>query len=543
VPPLALLKKSLRRHVVYKLIPFWTDHKKVHLVIKKIYAALRVHPLLAVLVLSAGVRIIHLALNFPLWWDTHVYIGMGKYIFSGGQIGTWEPFRPLVLPLLNGAIWKAGLNQIIAGKVLDLVFSLIAIYLTYLIGSKIFNQKEALLGTLIFSLTPVFVDFTGIILTEPLAMVFGLLGVYLVIRNKTGLDLLLGGIMLGLSFLTKFPQGIWWAAILGAILIKMLLRKEKWGRSILEGTVISLGFIIAAAPYLIFNYYTYPNPLEPFISGSWIVTTATWMYGEGILFYLIHFFFFNPVYLFFLGYLYGFLRSNFKKKGSIRDENKTIIADSTNTKKQNGIRSILLICIFTIIYFTWLPRKEPRYLVTILPLMAMLAANAIFCTYYFIKSKPKPIIRPRAFIIIMGIILVLSSLPSIPVNKNISAAEQEIIGLIKMQQTEGPIISSTPFLFSYLDKQIIILGPMNEAAKVYEDNKNKFQFLVLNECDFICSPEDLECLRQREELLKLISSDNKEIYNERLVLFEHNEKLRQECIYRAYVPVTTDGLN
>ena len=39
-------------------------------------------------------------------WDSSVYIGMGKYIFSLGKIGLWESSRAVVWSLLLGLLWK-----------------------------------------------------------------------------------------------------------------------------------------------------------------------------------------------------------------------------------------------------------------------------------------------------------------------------------------------------------------------------------------------------------------------------------------------------
>ena len=88
-------------------------------------------PLLLVIGVTVLVRIFYLSLQYPLWWDSQVYVAMGKYIFSHGQLGFWESFRPLVHPLLLGALWKMGLNPILVGKGLDVLFSTIAVYLVY----------------------------------------------------------------------------------------------------------------------------------------------------------------------------------------------------------------------------------------------------------------------------------------------------------------------------------------------------------------------------------------------------------------------------
>jgi hypothetical protein len=39
-------------------------------------------------------------------WDESVYVGLGKYLYSNGASGIYEPFRPILLPLVLGALWK-----------------------------------------------------------------------------------------------------------------------------------------------------------------------------------------------------------------------------------------------------------------------------------------------------------------------------------------------------------------------------------------------------------------------------------------------------
>jgi len=95
------------------------------------------------------VKILHLLEQKGVSWDSAVYIEMGKYIFSFGKIGLWEPARALVWPIFLGFLWKIGLNPIIFGRITGLIFSLGCIYLVYLIGRKVFNEKIALLSALV----------------------------------------------------------------------------------------------------------------------------------------------------------------------------------------------------------------------------------------------------------------------------------------------------------------------------------------------------------------------------------------------------------
>ena len=110
---------------------------------KRLITKVKEYPLLSILFLSIIIRIIYLSINWPLWWDAHVYIGMGKYIFSSGQMGIWESFRPLIHPTIIGVLWKIGLNPIAWGKCLDLIFSITAVLLLYKINFKLFNKNKA----------------------------------------------------------------------------------------------------------------------------------------------------------------------------------------------------------------------------------------------------------------------------------------------------------------------------------------------------------------------------------------------------------------
>ena len=67
-----------------------------------------------ILFIYVMIYIIHLIQRYHfVLWDEAVYIGIGKYIWSAGNIGLWEEIRPLGLTFLFGAVWKLGFNPVI----------------------------------------------------------------------------------------------------------------------------------------------------------------------------------------------------------------------------------------------------------------------------------------------------------------------------------------------------------------------------------------------------------------------------------------------
>jgi 4-amino-4-deoxy-L-arabinose transferase-like glycosyltransferase len=462
--------------------------------------------LISILLFSLLVRLMYFSFHHPLWWDAHIYIGMAKYMFSGGNIGIWESFRPLLHPIILGFFWILKLNIIIIGKLLDLIFSLLSVYFTYLIGKKIFNEKTGLIAAAIFSLTPLFLMLTGMILTEPLAILLSLLGVYLFLDRDKKMKIFLAGLLIALSFMSKFPQGIIFAAL---SLVIILDQKTFWIK-IKQLLLFGLGFSIPVLAFLIFNYFTYGDFLQPFTAGAWIVTTSTWVYGQGKLFYFFNFFLRNWIYLFFFASLYYY----FKEK-EWKNPNKNIL--------------FFTFLLFFFYFSLVVPRKEVRYLVTALPFIALIISQTILMIYNKLKSSPQPLIRPTAFIIIC----VLTTVIFIPTSLSFEVVptfDQEIKDVIEEYNIEGIILTSDPSLVSSLNHEIVILSAgMDYGPIIYQNVKQDYEMIFINDCDFICSPQDQVCFSERQKFLELIEEENIEIFKETATI------KKKECNYTLYL--------
>ncbi|MCH7516408.1 MAG: glycosyltransferase family 39 protein [Bacteroidetes bacterium] len=121
--------------------------------------------------------------NADLWWDSSVYIGMGKYIYSAGNSGLYEASRPLVWHLILGFFWKLGFDVILFGKISVLLFGIGTIILTYLIAHELFDKKIALLSSLLLIFSPTFFLFNSVMLAGIPSAFFFLLGFYLFIKK------------------------------------------------------------------------------------------------------------------------------------------------------------------------------------------------------------------------------------------------------------------------------------------------------------------------------------------------------------------------
>ena len=83
-----------------------------------------------------------------IWWDSGVYIGMGKFLLSLGKIGLWEHIRPVFWPFILGGFWKLFPNNfILISRILELVLFLSSVFLMillirYLVKNVMTGQKS-----------------------------------------------------------------------------------------------------------------------------------------------------------------------------------------------------------------------------------------------------------------------------------------------------------------------------------------------------------------------------------------------------------------
>jgi len=194
----------------------------------------------------------------PVGWDSAVYVGMGKFIFSAGNTGVFEPMRPLLLPFLFGALWKAGLSPILFGMVLEFLFALGAIFLAYLITKQAFGRKIATISSFILAFNFLFFFFSFKLYTEIPTIFFVLASLYFFIiyreREKKNIYLLLSALFTVLAFLTRYP------ALLIFLVTNFFLVKdmvEKKTKSIKSFFLFNFFTFMLILPYLIFNFFNY----------------------------------------------------------------------------------------------------------------------------------------------------------------------------------------------------------------------------------------------------------------------------------------------
>ena len=422
--------------------------------------------------------------HLAIWWDSAVYIGIGKYLFSFGKIGLFENFRPIVLPLMLGSAWKLGLNPIITGLALALIFSIGAIYLCYLIGRELFGKNTAIIAAILLSFTHLFFIYNYRILTEIPSIFFALLAIYLFLKRR----LFWAGLLAGLSLLTRFPEGLIIVSL--GLAIVFIQKKQLFSSIIKQGLVLGAGFLVVVAPYLAFNYIRYGNPILPLILGDIVIKQANaWMYPGTYLFYLINLF-----------------KENFLLIFAIAG-----IAFMFKQKKTRQLLPILFPLLLLFAYFTYLPHKELRFTLIFLPYLCLLSAYGIMSCIGFIKSKKY---RTLSFVVLFVVLGALAIYNTQYVNFDEPRTQSEYFGgYVQQNGITGPVMSTNPMLSAYTDNEIIYLADWAYADAIYNESVNDSELLLIDSCDFPCAPEDKACWKLQNDFMKKVLEENKIVIN------------------------------
>ena len=407
-----------------------------------------------------------------IWWDSAAYFGMGKYIYSFGSAGLWEYSRPLVWPALLGFLWKLGFG-ILAARLIEIIFGCLAIFMTYLIGKELFDEKTALLSSFFLAISPTFLFFNGIMLTEIVSAFFSLFAVYLLLKNKH----LLSGIFFGIAFMARFLQFFVFIAVVFALICSKKDSKAFQG--------IFLGFLLAISPYLILNHILYNNAFFPFIQQVFLAANSGWLNHHPISYYFVGLFKENFLYLFF-------------------------IAGIALAYKKQKSRFIVFPLIILFLFFNLIKQKEMRFLIILLPYMYLLASHAL--VYFVERGKLKNLAVPLIFVL-----LVLSTV-KISLNLASESGKSNKYGALqaKLEEAEGNIWISSPIMAVESGKRIgkLIYYPVfwQDFGELLQKSKEA-SFIFLDACDLGCRPYDNECEDDKKEMIAFFRQNFKQVYS------------------------------
>ncbi len=428
------------------------------------------YPAIIVLIVFLIFKIYSLLVSHDLWWDSSVYIGIGKYIFSLGKSGLWEASRPLVWPIILGLFWKLGLPVVLFGKIAVIFFSTGTGVLTYLIGMKIFDRNVALISTIFVCFSETFFLFNNILFSGIVSTFFFLLSFYLYL----GKNYKMAGLFAGISIMTRFFQILILIPLFLFMIYKVYKNKEKTNMLI----SFFVWFLVPVVVYLLFNLYMYKNMFYPFVLQAFLTKFTGLLYHEPFYFYFVSLLKENFLVIFSFVGLFSILKK----------------------KEDNQILSSLLF-LFPFVLFVFENHKEMRFLIPIMPFLYFLTTKGIVSFTGIFKKKKK------ILLILIMLIWVVFSVP----NLRLDRYDDELDFFYENMPEEGAdkeIWISNPSMIVYSDyraKELMYYPTFNHAKFLELESKiDSADMVLLNTCDLYCEPYNDFCENDKNKLVNLI---------------------------------------
>jgi len=417
-----------------------------------------IHILLFIFVI---VKIFFLFTKFHLVeWDESVYLGIGKYFYSFGKVGLLENIRPPALPLLLGALWKLNLDYIFWADILELVFSLGCIYMTYRIARLYFSENKSTLAALIFMFTPIFFYNSLRIMTEIPSTFFVLLAAYFFIRERYWLV----GLFLGVSFLFKYPYGLMLIAFLLSLFF-IFLRERDFRTFFFNCLKIVAMFFLAVLPLLVFNHYSYGDALQPLIDASFHQSNVYYKISNSfvdVLFFPLFLLSSNLFLLFCFPTIHLFFRSR---------------------------RFVFLVFILIpLFYFSSIINKQLRFAIVFLPFLAIMSSYGIF----YVCNRAKHLRHYTSFVVsVLIFAVIVVGINAVVLYRFFPGEKPGIVDefyTFLPDSLDAPVLISDPVFAAYSDLRYIPYYA-SEPNSVYDKYINSSAAIVYTPYAFPCFDE------------------------------------------------------
>ncbi|MEM4263661.1 MAG: glycosyltransferase family 39 protein [Candidatus Woesearchaeota archaeon] len=441
--------------------------------------------ILIIILLALVLHLVFLPGFHELWWDSGVYVGMGKYIFSAGQSGLWEHIRPPILPFMLGSLWFLGLDILFFGELLQLLLSLGAIFIFYQIVQHYFDEKTATISAILFAFSSIFFYLSFHLYSEVPTIFFILLSIYLFAIRR----LYLAGFFMAIACLTKFPAGIF-IVVLG---IALFLNKDIKG--ILK---LVIGFIIPMLPVLILYQVFYGNALLPFLEARRTILNVL---GCNVLRYKPWWHYFQMIFV--ENYLHIFALLG-------------LAVYFANFKKS---RLLPLLALFVpLIYFSQMHCRDYRYLTVFIPFVCLFSGLGIS---WLARKSSK--LYDIILVLVIGISVFNCALFFI--GNEVTSYDDASIGYFKYLQgkiVRGEVWSANPVISFFTDAKINkIYYPIYDTgvSKTFNtyliESIGNIEYVFLDNCGggIICPPGDLECEKETNFTIKFLETTFEKVYD------------------------------
>jgi 4-amino-4-deoxy-L-arabinose transferase-like glycosyltransferase len=369
-------------------------------------------------------------------WDEAVFIGIAKHIASNGAYGLFESFRPFLLPLTLVPLLWLGVEAVSAAKLVALLFSTATLVVTFLLARELADERTAFLATALVAVSTLFFGYSLRMMSEIPSSLFILVSLLMLVRRQP----LASGVFSLLSFAMRYPAGL----ILPAVMLIAWIR-DGW-RSALR---VLAGFIAAFIPLVIAYAWFLEDPIGSLIAAS-THQNNPFFAVSGPLNNLAYY----PVALIVMQPLFAMAFAAHRRH-----------------------RILLIPIAIVLVYFTIITNKQERFILIVVPLIAIMAASALAS------------IRPGWIApVSVGLVALVLIAPIIITESN--ATETPVQAFMRTVELTGPVGTSDPLIAAYRNVQFV---PIYFSYEDIEQDMAGLDEVLFHEQAYGCQVLGSEC--------------------------------------------------
>ncbi|MFB6158418.1 MAG: glycosyltransferase family 39 protein [Candidatus Nanohalobium sp.] len=448
--------------------------------------------LLAVLSVFTVLQAVILALRWDraLVWDSTVYIGMGKHLYTLGEIGLYESFRPPIIPLLIGAIWKTGLFFPNLARITAVIISATGLTVFYSMVRAEFKQKTALYASAILASSFIYLRWSHYLLTGIPSAILAFTAIYYARNQKP----VISGLAASLAFLTRFPAALAApAAGITYILTRVPLKDvmnlrfdtDDFVQVAGEGLKMAVSFSVLPVIYFSLNYFYGNSFLSPLLSGASVplLNPDKYLYG---LYFLKEAVITNPLMIFALPGIYFVLRK----------------------KEEKAYGYVTGLALFYT-FFTVYPHKEPRFMILFLPVLSLFAGiglQRLELPAFEDVLDGFTVSRGSLVLLAAGAVMLVNGVQLVQMNTWSNPERNDF--LRETSKLNGTVAGLHPAPVVYGNFDFIAVRP-EHYENTTERAFRQADYFVYNSAAWYCAPAIQNCREKQDQLVERLEQHNK----------------------------------
>ena len=372
-------------------------------------------------------------------WDEMPHL-LGGLLLTRGQTNlymtTYGYYPPLFDLITTGFLQVLGATAI-AGRLVSVIFSLLALWAAFELGNRMYGPKIGLIASILLGVMPGFLWLSRITMLETILIFFFTLTMFVFyewITRNSNKALIFSGLILGIGILAKYQILV--AAIAMAVSIRLLARK-RLKISLIKLLIILVIAFLVVAPWFLMVYQF--NGITKFQTVGYVVQVG----GENRPSYSNRFFY--PVF-YFIEMTWPYAAVHPVSLPIMILGFAGLVFFAYRRKRED----IFLLTWFAVVFafFSFIPDKQWRYVDVLFPLLGISAAALLIFLYGRLRSwKPKRLgiagERQKKLAALVFIVIAVST---------IAYSTYDAYSMTARDEINIPIQEATTYLAGHLDQ-------------------------------------------------------------------------------------------